>query len=422
MIITESNINEAIDKLEYIGEIPLEIICRNLEWFYQELHCLNKKIVSIVLPYYAGRYRVINQFHRKLCQKYGINIIDMSAHYTRLNLDEFWFAISTDHPLSVIMQELGKNIINAVDSFKPPKKLDFKRTEFKILTPKDFKNTAKLQMDHLNNSMYDEYTYKINEGMQLKFPEKFYGYYPIAIHTWNNNDGFPMSIEDNFCEASINYSEASFINQSTHLTRECCFLNSVTEINYLNAFRIDKYSFMGCNLNNAEMNYEKHFLTHCWFRTDNIKQERTRIAPIRAKHLNLIAVLLARDILACNIDINDIANQEITISQEYDFSALIPPVEIYKTIIEEYCEATDSTKFDTYKAQIYLAQQQLTQANWQIKKLQEDYNALAIEANQKLQSQQEHINILNAMIQELRNHLMSLGVNIKNIEPLKIFR
>ena len=161
MIITESNVNEALDKLEYIGEIPLEIIYRNLEWFYQELHCLNKKIVSIVLPYYAGRYRVINQFHRKLCQKYGINIIDMSAHYTRLNLDEFWFAIHTDHPSSTIMREIGKNIVNAIDSFKLPKARDFKRMEFEILTPLDFENIAVLQASHLKNSMYDEYTYKI---------------------------------------------------------------------------------------------------------------------------------------------------------------------------------------------------------------------------------------------------------------------
>ncbi len=40
----------------------------------------------------------------------------------------------------------------------------------------------------IKNSIYEENYFGIEKDIFLTFPEKYYNYYIIAYHTWNNTD------------------------------------------------------------------------------------------------------------------------------------------------------------------------------------------------------------------------------------------
>ena len=264
LIITESNINEAEDFLEIYGNVPLELICRNLEWFYQELHTLNKKSLSIIFPANKGKYEIINQMHRMLCKKYGINCIDLHAYYAQNRVMESWHQIDNNHPFPYVLRKLGHNIIAALDSFKLPKQLEKSyNVEFAIVTPEELE-AKNLIKHHLKNSMYDEVTYQIDASMRIKFPKQFYGYYPIGIHTWNNFDGQMESLGGNEVSYLTSYAETLFANAHTAFVRESCFLNNMLEMNYANAFCIDSTSFISANPQDNGIPREKYHLAYCY--------------------------------------------------------------------------------------------------------------------------------------------------------------
>ncbi|HBD9060045.1 TPA: sugar transferase, partial [Campylobacter jejuni] len=52
------------------------------------------------------------------------------------------------------------------------------------------------------------------------------------------------------------------------------------------------------------------------------------------------------------IDFEALANENIEILKEYDFNHLIPPVELYKKIIDEYCSIMDPGKLASLQNQI----------------------------------------------------------------------
>ncbi|EOH9843163.1 hypothetical protein ACME7R_001722, partial [Campylobacter jejuni] len=58
-------------------KLSLRLIYRNLSWYYEELSKLNTKILVLILPLQRWNYKVINNMHRKLCVRYGFNLIDM---------------------------------------------------------------------------------------------------------------------------------------------------------------------------------------------------------------------------------------------------------------------------------------------------------------------------------------------------------
>jgi len=347
LIITESNINdEELEEDTAFRFAPTEIVYRNINWLYQELYALNKKIVSIILPYSNGRYKVIDNIHRKLCSQYGFNCIDMQEYYEKHNLMEF--ANRTEcgvHPLERIMYDLGRNIINTLEMFKSHKKgIKKDNPTFKILGFKDLElDGEELEINHLNNSMYDETTCKLTNQVKLKIPNAFKGYIPIAMHTWNN-DG--QNIKPEGLEAMINYSSLLLKNKTTTLSKESNFLNVVAELNYSNAFVIDENTFIAYNKDNNAEHKEYYVIARSW-RRDSIK----------ADHCDFIAIFLAKDHKSfyAEVDFEAFSNAKIPIL--YDFSALIPPVESYKAVIDEYCAIVDPMKFHHYNAQLNQAQQ-----------------------------------------------------------------
>ncbi|MCH5322252.1 MAG: hypothetical protein J1E31_01550 [Helicobacter sp.] len=120
LIITESNINE-INHSNSIRNLSTHLIYYNLCFFYKELYFLKKKICVCILPYPHADYKIINNVHRKLCLKYGFNIIDMQSYYEKVDLVEFGEKADPSHPLPSIMKLLGRSIITSLGDFHLPK-------------------------------------------------------------------------------------------------------------------------------------------------------------------------------------------------------------------------------------------------------------------------------------------------------------
>lgn len=189
LIITESNVNDVYSVYESHEKMPLDIFYRNLSWFYQELYFLNKKVVSLLLPNEFENYILINNMHKILCEKYGFNCIDMQDYYESNGLCEFGKRIDWAHQLESIMYRVGKNIIEALDTFKISRKIATTNDNpiFFEYSPKDMiVKSGKLQEDYRVNSMYGEQIYRLDSNTVLVFPKALKDCCLIGLHTWNN--------------------------------------------------------------------------------------------------------------------------------------------------------------------------------------------------------------------------------------------
>ena len=348
LIITESNVNEAYPETITIEKLPDAILYRNIAWYYAALYALKKPVVVILLPFSVGRFAFVNNIHRKFCLHYGFHCIDMQKFYQQNDLVEFGHRIDWAHPLGEIMHELGRNIIAVYQYFKPPKTnvKTPKNTEFVILNFNELEANGNLTYSHLQNSAFDEYAAKLTPDVYLKIPNTYFGFIPIALHTWNN-DGkaiAPIGI------APFIWTRVYLQNRKLSLSKETNYLNSVTEINYSNAFVVDDATIIGFNPIDNAMIKEYHYGTYS-FKEGAIKADT---------HCNLVAIMLAKgEMLPKESEYINLAKEEIAIPKEYNFEALIPPVHRYKTMIDEYCQTADALKFNAYAQKIAQLQARL---------------------------------------------------------------
>ncbi|MCV3453576.1 SGNH/GDSL hydrolase family protein [Campylobacter sp. FU_520] len=79
-LISESNIND------YLSPMSLNIILRNIDYFYEELYKANKITIVLILPIPAcnDKSKAINEAHRKNCAHYGFNLIDIDFYYQKI--------------------------------------------------------------------------------------------------------------------------------------------------------------------------------------------------------------------------------------------------------------------------------------------------------------------------------------------------
>lgn len=217
LIITESNVNDVYNTQDSYEKLPLKTFYRNLQWFYKELYFLDKKVVSLLLPNEIKNHKIINNTHRMLCMEYGFNCIDMQAYYENNGLSEFGKRIDWAHQLESIMYVMGYNIINAIDTFELPKNLSITNDNptFFECSPKDMELLkGELREIPMQNSMYNEITYRIDSTIAMKFPKHLQNYYLIGLHTWNNTTEWrenfkpPISWE----ECCLAYSSLELLN------------------------------------------------------------------------------------------------------------------------------------------------------------------------------------------------------------------
>ena len=236
LIVTESNVNSICNS--HRDPFPLAVAFRNIYLFYKSLGALQKPVVSILLPTETNPNKdKINDFHKKMCAKFGINLIDIAAYADGLNLTQGFIAkIDIHHIQSAIMREFGRQIALNLANFAAPKSLPkgFKAPKFCILTPKDMSVICgDFEEIHQKNSMYDEVAYKMTKPTAARFAPSLKGHFLLAFHSWN--DGNPWSTTQNLSKFILK-------NDSTSLIKSVWSPNVVIEFH--NEFVLDEASFL----------------------------------------------------------------------------------------------------------------------------------------------------------------------------------
>ena len=330
LIVTESNVNSIYNS--HHEKIPLAVLFRNIYLFYKSLAALQKPAVSILLPTQTNPNKdKINDFHKKMCAKFGVNLIDIAAYADRLNLTKNFIAkIDVHHIQSAIMREFGRNIALNIANFHAPKPLrkGFKPPKFSIITPKNMSVVCgDFEKIHSKNSMYDEIAYKMTSPTKARFSPNFSGHFLLAFHSWC--DGNPWSTTQNLSKFIIK-------NAATSIIKSVWSPNVVLEFH--NEFTLDDESFLLYRLDETAKFTENYHAAA-------FQNPAHTISPF----LSIIAFLLMekREFLAQKREFEaTLAEPICELDERYNFSHLVPNIELYRQIVDEYCELMSLCKMD----------------------------------------------------------------------------
>ncbi|MCV3422608.1 SGNH/GDSL hydrolase family protein [Campylobacter lari] len=295
-IISESNIND------YLSPMSLNIILRNIDYFYEELYKANKTTIVLILPIPAcnDKSKAINEAHRKNCAYYGFNLIDVDLYYQKNILYDFDQNYKF-HPMPLAMQKLGKNIIKNLHSFKKSKEnIICSKRKYHIFTPS---NLTKIEY---KNSFFCEKTTRIKASEKVIFPKELKGCQILGIHTWNHTSSSTHAI-----------SSISIENSSFKLVKNFGLINTFQDIQNEKAI-CDEQTFLYVNTQIIKQSEESSGLS--------IANEKT----LRLNYVDLIGILLLE---------ND-SNKRIEYKNHLinTHELLIPPIAFYKELALEYHE------------------------------------------------------------------------------------
>ncbi|MCV3387730.1 SGNH/GDSL hydrolase family protein [Campylobacter sp. IFREMER_LSEM_CL2256] len=295
-IISESNIND------YLSPMSLNIILRNIDYFYEELYKANKITIVLILPIPAcnDKSKAINEAHRKNCAYYGFNLIDVDFYYQKNNLYDFDQNYKF-HPMPLAMQELGKNIIKNLHSFKKSKEnIICSKRKFHIFTPSNL-----TKIEH-KNSFFCEKTTKIKANEKIIFPKELTNYQILGMHAWNHTNSSTHAI-----------SSISIENSSFKLVKNFGLINAFQDIQNEKAI-CDEQTFLYVNTQVIKQSEESSGLS--------IANEKTP----RLDYVDLIGILLLE-----NDNDKKIECKNYLINTH---DSLIPPIAFYKELALEYYE------------------------------------------------------------------------------------
>lgn len=301
-IISESNIND------YLSPMSLNIILRNIDYFYEELYKANKTTIVLILPIPTcnDKSKAINEAHRKNCAYYGFNLIDVDLYYQKNNLYDFDQNYKF-HPMPLAMQELGKSIVKNLHNFKKSKEnIICSKRKFHIFAPS---NLAKIEH---KNSFFCEKTTRIKASEKVIFPKELKGCQILGIHTWNHTSSSTHAI-----------SSISIENSSFKLVKNFGLINTFQDIQNEKAI-CDEQTFLYVNTQIIKQSEESSGL--------NMANEKTS----RLDYVDLIGILLLENDSDKRIEYkNHLINTH---------ELLIPPIAFYKELALEYHELV---KLDT---------------------------------------------------------------------------
>lgn len=301
-IISESNIND------YLSPMSLNIILRNIDYFYEELYKANKTTIVLIFPIPAcnDKSKAINEAHRKNCAYYGFNLIDVDLYYQKNNLYNFDQNYKF-HPMPLAMQELGKNIVKNLHNFKKSKEnIICSKRKFHIFAPS---NLAKIEH---KNSFFCEKITRIKASEKVIFPKELKGCQILGIHTWNHTSSSTHAI-----------SSISIENSSFKLVKNFGLINTFQDIQNKQAI-CDEQTFLYINTQIIKQSEESSGL--------NMANEKT----LRLDYVDLIGILLLEN------DSNKRIEYKNYLINTHE--PLIPPIAFYKELALEYHELV---KLDT---------------------------------------------------------------------------
>ncbi|MFG5086323.1 SGNH/GDSL hydrolase family protein [Campylobacter lari] len=355
LIITESSSNEIGGHNAPYQNLSLDIIYRNLILFYEELVKYNKPVVDILLPRYGKDKDIINNIHIMLANRFSFYVIDMYEYYQYNNLRDFHYLHENAHPHPIIMNELGKNIIKNISYFNKISKSQKKdyRYLIEICESKELiAKKGKITFKEYKNSMYCENITEIDTDCILRFPEKYYGYKILAIHTWNRYDGVDWKILPNH---RMHVSDISIKNEKKNILKSTSIYNSVSELQ--TEFVINKDTFITCSIENK--NYtEYNWAAHSWLPN-----------AVRHNTLDLIGFLIffSKEHIIFEIDFSTLKKEKI----KYDLSFLIPPIKMCQEIFNIYSNKL-SEQISFFKKTIKEKNELIIKQNSEIKKYQSE--------------------------------------------------
>ncbi|ELU7403675.1 hypothetical protein QOQ14_000780 [Campylobacter jejuni] len=349
LIVLEVNIMDCAMVTGYYGYESLDFkMVRNVSYLYEQLHLLNKKILVLLLfdlrcvsdgPKKQSA-NLMMQTHKNLTLFYDFNLIDVHQKMIDTQCYKF-YSTSLDpyHLLATIMYQLGKNISQNLASFKFSKRQlnSQKNTIFKVLSPMNLVNNASPK--HFKDLLYEDKYIEISDKDLIYFPKQYIGYRILGVHTFFPPKKGALATWTSMCQ---NYFSMVFKNSQKELVKSFrCYYN----FDWLyDDFVIDSDTIVMYNKDNlpiTEISYETLIV-------DNL--------PNTLPKAGIVNFLLVKN------DANFIRSRDAILQykHENDFSHLIPPIEIYRDIIEEYTLKTGNLiKISSLNQQISSLTQQL---------------------------------------------------------------
>lgn len=331
-MIIETNVNEY--DISGLAGLCFQRLAANFELLCKALANLDTKVIFLILPLEprgntAKIVKIIENFNRKKIKQYHFNCIDMQKYYNEKGINPFFVTTDIFHQLSSLMRIVGEKIIANLHHFKKHPKTHFKMPNFLIKSPQELFD-KNLPCKELQNSLLNEKIYKLDEKDVLKFKNSYSGYGILGIYICNFFEVKPYNI-------------ASFILKNTKqkiikgVASHSYHLHTLEQI-----FTIDEESFLYFNQDNeaiSEGSLWIHKNKGCiWLNNAPILNN---ISHIGLSHFFLVK--LDENFCKKDIDLQSLESEE-NIDIPYDFTHILPPFELYKEIIEEYCQRMDVVK------------------------------------------------------------------------------
>ncbi|EAL2174334.1 SGNH/GDSL hydrolase family protein [Campylobacter coli] len=217
LLICESNLN---DKREDFHQRNLKQIIRDIVILYEQLNMLNvKRILILLLPYdhvQCKNSKIIDNVHRKLCQDYNFNVVDMASFFHVIGVHDFYMNLKDSaHQLPSILYQLGVSILNNLQLLSIHKYNNATTGNvFTFYTPKEISD-SKIE---INNSLVQETAYKVSiKDIKENFSNQE-DRYLIGAHYLHVTASTKLSIYKSLKEIFL-HSESDFSELSKWLDR-----------------------------------------------------------------------------------------------------------------------------------------------------------------------------------------------------------
>ncbi|ECR2473171.1 sugar transferase [Campylobacter coli] len=168
---------------------------------------------------------------------------------------------------------------------------------------------------------------------------------------------------------------------------------------------------------NRSLDYNFSYFFDTYNRQFKITND-TKILNNGVNNINLISFFLASpegNYHTEEIDLEALANENIEIPKEYNFNHLIPPIELYKEIIDEYCSIMDPVKLAPLQKQIKEKDNIISTLNQEKTTLQNELNSFPIKKQRLELANLEQDLVVKKL--ESKKLAKSLGIKMSIINP-----
>ncbi|EAI8250803.1 hypothetical protein CUC32_08335, partial [Campylobacter jejuni] len=294
-------------------------IIKYINYLYEQLYLLKKKILVLLLfdlkcinDNKNKSANFITEIHKQLSLFYDFNLIDLHQKMIDTKCFKFYTtSIEPYHLLATIMYQLGKNISENLNYFKfSERKLIFETNAiFKVLSLSN--PCLKAYKVLIYNDKYVE----ILDKDLISFPKPYIDYKILGVHAFLPTKKGVLSSYQSMCE---NYFSMVFKNSKKEIVKSFRCDNNFDWL--YDDFVIDNDTIVMYNKDNlpiTEISYETTIIHNLSNTSDKV---------------SIVNFLLVKD----DPNFIQIKNNFSQYKYTKDFSYLIPPIEMYRDIIEEY--------------------------------------------------------------------------------------